>query len=156
MATWHVMCDYYSEECHNIIGHLNERYDSRVIWFLDSEGNGMQTEKKDFDRRINKRLELPLQISLYDQSGQTTNISATGVYFEVITDDIEAFSPGATMPIQITADTSTPGIGERKIRLNGNGTIIRNNIKNVTSRGNELGVAVQFNEHLNISDFFPL
>ncbi len=116
----------------------------------------MQTEKKDFDRRINKRLELPLQISLYDQSGKTTNISATGVYFEIITEDIEAFSPGATIPIQITADTSTPGIGERKIRLNGNGTIIRNNIKNVTSRGNELGVAVQFNEHLNISDFFTL
>ena len=114
----------------------------------------METEKEDFDRRIDKRLELPLQISLYDQSGKTINISATGVYFEVITDDIEAFSPGTTMPIQITADTSTPDNGERKIRLNGKGTIIRNNIKNVTSHGNELGVAVQFNEHLNISDFF--
>ncbi len=144
------------EECYYVTGYLNDRYDRRIIQLLDNEGNSMQSEKKDFDRRINKRLELPLQISLYDQSGKTTNISATGVYFEVITDDIEAFSPGATMPIQITADTSTPGIGERKIRLNGNGTIIRNNIKNVTSRGNELGVAVQFNEHLNISDFFPL
>jgi hypothetical protein len=121
---------------------------------LDNEGNDMETEKEDFDRRIDKRLELPLQISLYDQSGKTINISATGVYFEVITDDIEAFSPGTTIPIQITADTSTPGSGERKIILNGNGTIIRNNIKNVTSHGNELGVAVQFNEHLNISDFF--
>ncbi|MBC8555857.1 MAG: hypothetical protein H8D23_40105 [Candidatus Brocadiales bacterium] len=113
----------------------------------------MQTAIKDSDRRIDRRLELPLEISLYDQSGKAINISATGVYFEVITDDIEAFSPGATIPIQITADASTPGNGERKIKLNGNGTIIRNKIKKVTSHGNELGVAVQFNEHLHISDF---
>ncbi len=112
----------------------------------------MQTKEKDDDIRIDQRLELPLQISLYDQSGKTINISATGVYFEVITEDIDAFSPGATIPIQITADTSTSGNGERKIKLNGNGTVIRNKIKNVTSHGNELGVAVQFNEHLNVSD----
>lgn len=116
----------------------------------------MQPKERDFDRRIDKRLELPLQISLYDQKGRAINISATGVYFEIITDDIEAFSPGATMPIQITADTLTPGIGERKIKLNGNGTVIRNKIKNVSSRGNELGVAVEFNENLNISDFSTL
>ncbi len=111
----------------------------------------MQTGKKDSDRRIDKRLELPLQITLYDQSGKTINISASGVYFVIITDDIEAFSPGTTIPIQIVADISTAGVGERKIRFNGNGIIIRNNIKNVTSRGNELGVAVQFDEHLNIA-----
>jgi hypothetical protein len=114
----------------------------------------MEKEKEDSDRRTDKRLELPLQISLYDQNGQTINISTTGVYFEVITDDIEAFSPGTIIPIQITADTSVPGIGERKIKLKGNGTIIRNDIKNVTTHGNELGVAVQFNDNLNISDFF--
>ena len=111
----------------------------------------METKKEDSDRRIDKRLGLPLQISLYYQSDKTINISATGVYFEVITDDIEAFSPGATIPIQITAGTSTPGIGERKIKLNGNGTVIRNKIKNVTSHGSELGVAVQFNKRLDVS-----
>ncbi len=112
----------------------------------------MQTDKKEFDRRIDKRLELPLQISLYDQNGKTINISATGVYFEVITEDIEAFSPGATIPIRITADTSTPGNGEGKIKLNGNGTIIRNKIRNITGHHNKVSVAVQFNENLNISD----
>ncbi len=116
----------------------------------------MQTKEKEADRRLDQRHELPLQISLYDQSGKAINISATGVYFEVITDDIEAFSPGAVIPIQITASTSTPGIGERKIKLNGNGTVIRYKIKNVTSHGNELGVAVQFDEHLNVSDFSEL
>jgi hypothetical protein len=112
----------------------------------------MQTKEKNDDRRVDERLELPLQISLYDKSGKAINISATGVYFEVITDDIEAFSPGTTIPIRITADTSTPGNGDGKIKLSGNGIVIRNKIKNVTSHGNEIGVAVQFNEHLNISD----
>ncbi len=112
----------------------------------------MQSAKKGSDRRIEERIELPLQLTLYDQSGKAINISATGVYFEVITEDIEAFSPGATIPIRITADTSTPGNGEGKIKLSGNGTVIRNKIINVTSHGNEIGVAVQFNEHLNISD----
>jgi len=93
-----------------------------------------------------------LQITLYDQSGKAINISATGVYFEVIADDIEAFAPGATIPIRITADASTPGGGEGKIKLNGIGTVIRSKIINVTSHGNGIGVAVQFNEHLNISD----
>lgn len=116
----------------------------------------MRTLEEDSDRRVDRRMELPLEISLYDQSGKAINISATGVYFEIITDDIEAFSPGTTIPIQITADTSTPGNGERKIKLSGNGTVIRNKIKNVTSHGNELGVAVQFNEHLNISDLSTL
>ncbi len=111
----------------------------------------MQAEKKDSDKRVDERIELPLQMSLYDQSGKEVNISAAGVYFEVITEDIEAFSPGATIPIQITAETSASGIGEGKIKLNGNGTVIRNKIKNVTSQGNELGVAVQFKKQLNVS-----
>lgn len=112
----------------------------------------MQTVKEDNDRRVDDRMELPLQITLYDQSGKAMNISATGVYFEVITDDIEAFAPGTTIPIRITADTLTLGNGEGKIKLNGNGKVIRSEVKNVTSHGIEIGVAVQFTEHLNISD----
>ncbi len=120
---------------------------------IDNKGDDMQTAKKDSGRRVGERIELPLQMSLYDQSGKAVNISATGVYFEVITEDPEAFSPGSTIPIQITADTSAPGIGDKKITLNGNGTVIRNKVKNITSHGKELGVAVQFNGQLNISDF---
>ncbi len=111
----------------------------------------MRRAKKDSGRKTGERVELPLKMSLYDKSGKAVNISATGVYFEVITEDIDAFSPGTTIPIQITADTSTPGIGERKIKLNGNGIVSRNKIRNVTRHGNELGVAVQFNEQLNVS-----
>ncbi|MFQ5686629.1 MAG: PilZ domain-containing protein [Candidatus Scalindua sp.] len=113
----------------------------------------MQVEAKDSDRRVGERLDLTLQILLNDQDGKTVNISNTGVFFEVITDDIHAFSPGTEIPIQITADTTTPGLSKRKIKLSGNGIVIRNNIKNITSRGNQMCVAVEFNNKLNISDY---
>jgi len=116
------------------------------------KGNDMQLTKEDKDRRVDDRIELPLQITLYDQSGKAMNISATGVYFEVITEDIEAFAPGTTIPIRITADTITLGNGEGKIKLSGNGTVIRSEVKNVTSQGIEIGVAVQFLDRLYISD----
>jgi hypothetical protein len=112
----------------------------------------MSIEEKDSDRRANERLDLSLQISLCGKDGKTINISNTGVYFEVITDDIEAFSPGTTIPIQITANTSTSGLGEKKIKLNGNGTIIRNSIKNVAHHGNQLCIALEFKNKLDISD----
>jgi hypothetical protein len=113
----------------------------------------MQVEEKDSDKRASERLNLSLQISLYDQDGKTINVSATGIYFEVLTDDVQAFSPGTTIPIQITADTAIPGLSKRKIKLNGNGIIIRNSIKSVTSHGIQLCVAVEFKEKLNISDY---
>ena len=113
----------------------------------------MLIEEKGSDRRINERLDLSLQISLCGQNGKTVNVSNSGVYFEIITDDINAFSPGTTIPIQITADTTTSGLDEKKIKLSGNGTIIRNSIKDVTSHGNQLGVALEFKDKLDISDY---
>ncbi|MBS1257067.1 MAG: hypothetical protein MAG551_00102 [Candidatus Scalindua arabica] len=70
-----------------------------------------------------------------------------------MTDDIHAFSPGTEIPIQITADTATPGLNTRKIKLSGNGVVIRNNIKNITSRGNQMCVAAEFKDKLDISDY---
>jgi hypothetical protein len=111
----------------------------------------MSNSEKDSDKRANERLDLALQISLPGQKGETINISATGVYFEVITKDMEAFSPGATIPIQINAVTTTPGFEEREIKLKGKGTVVRNDIKDVTSHGNRLGVALEFKNKLDIS-----
>lgn len=110
----------------------------------------MQDEKKDSGRRHDERLNLSLQISLPNQSGKTLNISASGVYFEVVTDDINCFSPGTTIPIQITAEIDTAGADKRNLKLQGNGLVIRNEIKDVTNRGNRLGVAVEFNDKLDV------
>jgi hypothetical protein len=110
----------------------------------------MKVEEKKSDKMINTRLDLSLEISLPDQNGKTINISASGVYFEVITNDIDAFAIGTTLPIKIAAITTTPEFEERKIRLNGNGCIVRSEIKEVTNRGSKLCIALKFKDSLNI------
>ncbi len=109
-----------------------------------------QFKEKDSDRRACLRLNKSFQIKLLGHIGNTINISAEGVYFEVITKNLEAFSPGMTVPIQITAVTATPGFEERKLKLDGSGLIVRNEIKDLTSYGNRLGVAMEFKDKLNI------
>ncbi len=106
----------------------------------------MQTKESYSDRRINQRLDLSFDISLPDQKGKTLNVSATGVYFEVITSDIDAFAPGSIIPLQISAIDSN----ERKLNLRGNGLIIREDIKQTSAAGSRLGVAAQFTEKLNV------
>ncbi len=110
----------------------------------------MPVKEKDSDKRSTERIDLSFLISLPGQDGKTKNISASGVYFEIITNDIEAFAPGTIIPIQITATTTTPGFEERKIKLKGNGCIVRNNIEDVTTHGNRLGVALEFKDKLTI------
>ncbi len=110
----------------------------------------MTTSENDSNKRVSERLDLALQIMLPGQKGETINVSATGVYFEVITNDIEAFSPGTIIPIQINASATTPGFESRDIKLKGNGSVVRNDIKDVTGHGNRLGVALEFKDKLDL------
>ncbi len=116
--------------------------------------NCTMDEKKKLDRRADRRFDLPLLLSLYDRDVETKNISATGVYFEVITDCIDTFTLGSKISFLITADTTTQGLGTIKISYYGNGIIVRSNIKSITSDGNQMGVGVEFVEKLNISECF--
>ena len=102
------------------------------------------------DKRTNTRLDLSLEISLPDQNGRTINISPSGVYFEVITNNIDSFAIGTILPVQIAASTTTTGFEDRKIKLDGNGRIVRNDIKEVTNYGNKLCIALQFKSTLSI------
>lgn len=106
---------------------------------------------KGIEHRVSKRKDRALLILLPDQEGEIVNISASGVCFEVITNDINAFSLGTTIPIEINATTSTPGLEERDVRLKGKGSVVRNDIKDVTRRGNRLRVALEFKEKFDIS-----
>ena len=106
--------------------------------------------EKGIEHRVSKRKDLALLILLPDQEGEIINISASGVCFEVITSDINAFSLGTTIPIEINAATSTSGLKERDVRLKGKGSVVRNDIKNVTRRGNRLRVALEFKEKFDI------
>ncbi|MFQ5687340.1 MAG: hypothetical protein ACE5GV_11855 [Candidatus Scalindua sp.] len=110
----------------------------------------MTAIKSSSNKRVSERLVLALQITIPGQEGETINISSTGVYFEVITDDIEAFSPGTIIPIQIKTSATTPGFEPRDINLKGRGYVVRNDIKNVTVHGNRMGVALEFKEKLDL------
>ncbi len=103
------------------------------------------------DRRCNVRLNLAFEVSLPNQNGKTINISASGVYFEVITNDIESFSPGTIIPLQINTVTNTTEYRERKLKLSGRGKVIRNCIIERTRiMIIALGVALEFTDKLNI------
>ncbi len=106
----------------------------------------MMSKESDSENRLNQRLNLSFDISLLNQKGNTINISATGVYFEVITDDIDAFAPRSVIPLQI----SSVATNERLLNLTGEGLIIREDIKKKSADGNRLCVAVQFTEKLNV------
>ncbi len=95
-------------------------------------------------RRHNVRLNLSFEISLLNQiHGKTINVSASGVYFEVISNDMEAFSPGTTIPLQINTVSNILGCGR--------GTVIRNCIiERTRTMIISLGVALEFTEKLNI------
>lgn len=56
-------------------------------------GKGMKVQKKGSEKRDSERLDLSFQISLPSQEGKTINISASGVYFEVMSDDPDRFAP---------------------------------------------------------------
>lgn len=102
------------------------------------------------EHRTTGRMDLALQISIPGQEGKTINISASGVYFEVITSDMDAFLPGTTMPIRINTVTNTPGCDMRNVKLHGQGLIVRNDIKDVTGDGNRVGIALEFKDRLEI------
>jgi hypothetical protein len=61
-------------------------YKIREHIFISIRG-GMMTEESDPEKRLN----LSFVISLPEQKGKTINVSATGIYFEVITNGIDAF-----------------------------------------------------------------
>jgi hypothetical protein len=117
----------------------------------DKEIVMMMVAEKDSEHRTTERMDLALQISVPGQEGKTINISASGVYFEIVTNDMSAYSPGTSMPIEINAVTNTPGCEERHVKLKGQGFIVRNDIKDITSHGNRLGVALEFKDKFDIN-----
>ncbi len=102
-------------------------------------------------RRDNERQNVSFEVLLDSQDGETINVSASGIYFEVPTTDIEAFSPWTEIPIQINTVTAAPHSSrETKLKLTGIGLIIRSCIIENPAHENNLGIAVKFIDKLNI------
>ncbi len=100
-------------------------------------------------RRRSARLNLSFEALLSDQNGETINVSVSGAYFKVITNDMETFSPGTIIPLQINTVANTSEDRERKFELSGRGTVVRNCIIENPDHDNCLGVALEFTEKLN-------
>ena len=130
------------------------RHDQRPDPALEAplpDQNRRHGDRRCDQRRRNERLNLSFEILLSDQNYETINVSASGVYFEVATNDMEAFSPGTIIPLQINTVTTAPYSKERKLKLTGRGLVIRNCIIENPDRENSLGVALKFTDKLNIA-----
>jgi hypothetical protein len=67
----------------------------------------------------------------------------------VITNDMEAFPLGTTIPLQINAVTHTYEGREGTLKITGRGKVIRNCIIENPDHANSLGVALEFTEKLH-------
>ena len=103
------------------------------------------------ERRVGKRLELSLPMTLLGQKVKSENIGPGGVYFVVTSDDIEAYSPGKTSPVEVVTSVSTPGLPSKSIKLTGSGIIVRVDKIDINHNGKKFGVALKFSERLKVS-----
>ncbi len=117
----------------------------------DSRGCNPKSDnpRKSDPRRSDIRLNRSYKISAHDYDGKTVNVSAKGVYFKVATKDKGVFPVGTSHSLLINAVTNTPEDRERKYRLRGRGTVVRNCIIANQDHTDSLGVAFKFTEKLH-------
>ena len=95
-------------------------------------------------RRRERKSNPGFGISLLDHQGKIVNVSASGVYFEVRTNDTKAFPIGTTIRLQINA---VARVYDNFI-ISGRGKVVRNCIIENPDNVNSLGVALEFTEKL--------
>ncbi len=97
------------------------------------------------ERRVGKRLELSLPMTLLGQKVKSENIGPGGVYFVVTSDDVEKYSPGETSTIEIIVSTSImPMLPKKTVKLTGTGMIIRVDEIETINQDRKLCVALKF------------
>jgi hypothetical protein len=89
----------------------------------------------------------------HDSRVKSKNISPEGVYFEVTTKDIENYSPGKVIKIEIEVVECTNSrfrLPERTYRLIGFGEVVRIDEIDINSHDKKLGVVLKFSEKLKV------
>ncbi len=94
------------------------------------------------ERRFFARLKRSLPITLLDSKVKSKNISPEGVYFEVTTKDIENYSPGRAIIIQIEVIYSKSELPEKRVWVAGFGEVVRVEGIDITNHDKKLGVAL--------------
>ncbi len=109
------------------------------------------------ERRGSERLKCSLPITLLGSNIKSKNISPEGVYFEVATKDIENYSPGKVIMIEVEFTNSQFGLPEERTdRLIGFGEVVRMDGIDINNHGKKLGVALKFCEELKVYEgLFP-
>jgi hypothetical protein len=102
------------------------------------------------ERRVEERLELSLPMTLLGQKVKSENISPGGVYFEVITKDIENYSLGKVIMVEVEFTDSKFVPPERTDKLIGFGKVARVERIDITNHDNKFGVALKFSEELKV------
>jgi hypothetical protein len=87
---------------------------------------------------------------LHDRKVTSKNISSQGVYFEAIANDIKDYAPGKAFMFEVDAIASSPQLPDRKIRLTGNGVVVRTDVLDTANPDKKLGVALKFREKLEV------
>ncbi len=85
----------------------------------------MLSNSNRIERRVGKRLELSLPMTLLGQKVKSENIGPGGVYVELTKNSIEKCSPGKSATIEIIASASIPKLPKKTVKLTGTGMIIR-------------------------------
>jgi hypothetical protein len=81
----------------------------------------------------------------HDSRVKSKNISPEGVYFEVTTKDIENYSPGKVIMIEVEFTNSQFGLPEERTdRLIGFGEVVWVDGTDINNHDKKLGVALKF------------
>ncbi len=102
------------------------------------------------ERRFFARLKRSIPITLIGQKVKSKNISPEGVYFEVTTKDIENYSPGKVIVVEVEFTNSQFVLLERTDRFIGFGEVVRVEGIDITNHDKKLGVALAFSEKLEV------
>ncbi len=111
----------------------------------------MTASSKGIERRVDKRFELSLPITLFDREVKSKNISPGGDYFEETVDNIKEYSLGETTMIKIVTSISKPGLPSKTVELTGIGMIVRIDKIDARHKGKKFGVALKFSERPKIN-----
>jgi hypothetical protein len=102
------------------------------------------------ERRVFARLKRSLPITLLDSEVKSKNISPEGVYFEIITKNIENYSPGKVIMIEVEFTNSQFGLPEGTDRFIGFGEVVRMDGIDINNHDKRLGLALKFSERLKL------
>ncbi len=96
------------------------------------------------ERRFFARLKRSLPITLLGQKVKSKNISPEGVYFEVTTKDIENYSLGKVIMVEVEFTDF------KAVKLIGFGEVVRVEGIDITNHDKKLGVALKYSEELKV------